>query len=116
MAAVEAGSLYGTLELLSVKSRSSRGPLHGVAIADHIGQQSGDVFQIEEGSLYPALHRVQAKGLVEWEWLTSEKGKRAKFYSLTARGRKALQRGVTNWVKNTRATMSVFELAWDDVR
>jgi transcriptional regulator len=116
MAAVEAGSLYGTLELLILKSLSSRGALHGVAIADHIGHQSGEVFQIEEGSLYPALHRLQAKGLVEWEWLISEKGKRAKFYRLTSRGRNALQRGVTNWVKNTRATLSVFELAWDDVR
>ena len=84
MGGVGAGRLYGTLELLILKGLEAHGPMHGVAVADHIGARSGGLFKIEEGSLYPALHRLQGKGYVAWEWMKTEEGKRAKYYQLTA--------------------------------
>ena len=82
--------LPGTLELLILKSLSI-GPLHGYAIARRIQQTSQDVLQIEEGSLYPALHRLEHRGLIDAEWGPSESNRRAKFYRLTKDG-KAEQR------------------------
>ena len=115
MSRVRAGSLYGTLELLILKGLERHGPMHGVAVADHIARGSEGVFKIEEGSLYPALHRLQAKGHVTWEWMRTEEGKRAKFYELTKSGSRALRTELGSWIANTRATMALLDLGTEDV-
>ena len=84
MGGVRAGNLYGTLEVLILRGLDLHGPMHGVGVADHMALRSEGLFQIEEGSLYPALHRLQAKGHVRWEWMKTEGGKRAKFYEITS--------------------------------
>ena len=82
--------LPGTLDLLVLRTLA-RGHLHGYAIAQFIKQISDDVLDVEEGSLYPALQRLELNGWIEGEWGTSANGRRARFYSLTAAGRKQLQ-------------------------
>ncbi len=79
MGGIRAGNLYGTLEMLILKGLELKGPMHGVGVADLIGSGSDGLFRVEEGSLYPALHRLQAKGFVGWEGRKREEGKRAKF-------------------------------------
>src|SRR5215211_5438704 len=79
--------LPGTLEMLILKTLT-RGPMHGYGIAQHIKQVSEDVLKVEEGSLYPALQRLQVKGWVNSEWAQSEKNRKARFYELTPLGRK----------------------------
>src|SRR6187399_2469523 len=88
--------LQGTLDLLILRTLLF-GPAHGHAIAKHIQQTSEDLLQVETGSLYPALHRLEAKGWVEASWQHSDKGKRARFYSLTAAGRKQLAAERSRW-------------------
>ena len=88
--------LHGTLEALVLKTLS-HGPLHGYAIARWIEARTNAALQIEEGSLYPALYRLEARGLLASDWGTSELGRRAKFYSLTPRGRARLAAEVEAW-------------------
>jgi PadR family transcriptional regulator PadR len=88
--------LQGTLDLLILRTLLF-GPSHGHAIAKHIGAMSGDVLQIETGSLYPALHRLEAQGWIDAEWQLSDKGKRAKYYRLTRSGRKQLTAEQSKW-------------------
>jgi transcriptional regulator len=88
--------LQGTLELLILRTLRP-GPSHGHAIAKHIQQTSGEMLQVETGSLYPALHRLEAKGWIAASWELSEKGKRARYYKLTARGRKELAAERSKW-------------------
>ena len=88
--------LHGTLEALVLKTLS-HGPLHGYAIARWIEARTNDALQIEEGSLYPALYRLEARGLLASDWGTSELGRRAKLYSLTPRGRARLAAEVEAW-------------------
>jgi len=88
--------LHGTLEALVLKTLS-HGALHGYAIARWIEHRTSDALQIEEGSLYPALYRLEARGLVTSEWGTSELGRRAKFYTLTRAGRARLAAEVEAW-------------------
>ncbi len=106
---VRAGSLYGTLELLILRALELAGPMNGVGVADHIGARSGGLFEIEEGSLYPALHRLQAKGHVSWEWVKTG-GKRAKYYEITRSGRRAVARELRGWLESTRAMLSVLDV------
>src|SRR5215475_6416762 len=80
----------GTLYMLILQSIARLGPMHGYGIAQHIHRLSGEVLQVEEGSLYPALQRMLIKGWVQAEWNQSENNRRARFYSLTAAGRKQL--------------------------
>ena len=94
--------LQGTLELLILRTLL-RGPAHGHAIAKHIQRTSEDLLQVETGSLYPALHRLEAKGWVAASWELSDKGKRAKYYRLTARGRKQLASEQSKWQAFARA-------------
>jgi len=94
--------LQGTLDILILRSLQ-QGPAHGRAIAKHIKQTSEDVFQVETGSLYPALHRLEAKGWVAASWDQSDKGKRARFYRLTPLGRKQLAAEQTKWESFSRA-------------
>ena len=116
MGTIRAGNLYGTLEMLILRALERGGPLHGVGVADHIGAGSDGLFRVEEGSLYPALHRLQGKGLVDWEWRKTEEGKRAKFYEITRKGRRALSRELEGWVASTRAMLALLEVEVEDVK
>ena len=88
--------LPGTLELLVLKALSLE-PMHGWGIGQRIDQLSRDVFNVQQGSLYPALQRMLRKGWVRSDWRPSENGRRARYYSLTARGRKQLRAEVASW-------------------
>ena len=94
--------LQGTLDLLILRTLLP-GPCHGHAIAKHIQRTSEDLLQVETGSLYPALHRLEAKGWIAASWELSDKGKRAKYYKLTALGRKQLGNEHSKWRAFTRA-------------
>lgn len=94
--------LQGTLDLLILRTLLF-GPSHGHAIAKHIQQTSEDLLQVETGSLYPALHRLEARGWIEASWQHSERGKRAKYYRLTSRGRKELVAERSKWETFSRA-------------
>ena len=115
MGTIRAGNLYGTLEMLILKALELKGPMHGVGVADSIGSRSDGLFRVEEGSLYPALHRLQAKGYVDWEWKRTEEGKRAKFYEITRKGQRALSSELECWVASTRAMLSLLEVPTEEV-
>ncbi len=105
-----AGALYGTLEVLILNTLKAQGMLHGLEIARLIQERSQDVLQVEEGALYPALHRLDRRGLVEGEWQISEKRRRARFYEITAAGKKALRTELKNWIQHTEAVSKVLGL------
>ena len=88
--------VQGTLDLLILKTLSLN-PMHGWAIAKRIQQISSDVLQVQQGSLYPALHRLEQQGWIRAKWAESETGRQAKFYSLTAAGRKQLEAETADW-------------------
>src|SRR5438874_6933310 len=88
--------LHGTLEVMILKTLSW-GPMHGYGVGRWIEQQGGDALRIDEGSLYPALYRMERKGWVDSEWGLSEKNRRAKYYRLTSAGRQALRANVSLW-------------------
>jgi len=94
--------LQGTLDLLILRTLLF-GPSHGHAIAKHIQRTSEDLLQVETGSLYPALHRLEARGWIDASWQISDRGKRAKYYRLTARGRKELVAEHNRWETFARA-------------
>src|SRR5438874_3998979 len=94
--------LQGTLDLLILRTLLA-GPMHGHAVAKHIQRTSEDLLQVETGSLYPALHRLEAKGWIAASWELSDKGKRAKYYRLTALGRKKLVSEQSKWTAFARA-------------
>jgi transcriptional regulator len=100
--------LRGTLDLLILKA-VSWGPSHGYAIARWIEQAANDVLRIEEGSLYPALHRLETRGWIAAEWGTSENNRRAKFYTLTSKGRAQLRVEAANWTRFAHAVFAVLE-------
>src|SRR5450432_166575 len=94
--------LQGTLDLLILRTLQF-GPSHGHAIGKHIQRTSGELLQVETGSLYPALHRLEAQGWIDASWATSDKGKRAKFYRLTPMGKKQLASEQSRWEQLSRA-------------
>ena len=100
----------GTLDLLILKV-VALGPLHGYAIAQRLQQISRDVVQVPQGSLYPALHRLEHQGWIEAEWKVSELGRRAKYYRLTASGRKQLTFETREWERMQNAISRVMKLA-----
>jgi transcriptional regulator len=102
--------LQGTLDLLILRTLLF-GKSHGHAIAKHIQRISEDVLQIETGSLYPALHRLEAQGWIDSEWLHSDKGKRAKYYHLTRAGRKQLTAEQSKWEQLAAAMARVLRPA-----
>lgn len=102
--------VQGTLDLLILKT-IALGPKHGWAIAKRIQQVSGEVLQVQQGSLYPALHRLEQQGWVRAKWMESETGREAKFYSLTAAGRKQLEAETANWKRLSEAVNLVVETA-----
>ena len=96
----------GTLDLLILKAVAQE-PLHGYAIGRWIRQQSNEILQIEEGALYPALHRLERRGMLTSDWGESETGRRAKFYILTPSGREALSTGAERWSLHSEAVRLV---------
>jgi PadR family transcriptional regulator PadR len=102
--------LQGTLALLVLKTLA-RGPLHGYGITLHIQMVSKDILRVEEGSLYPALHRMEQDGWVSAEWATSENNRRARYYRLTSKGRKQLAEEEKNWAQLTQAVAHVLQCA-----
>jgi transcriptional regulator len=93
--------LQGTLVLLVLKSLAAQGRLHGYALTAHIHMVSGELLRVEEGSLYPALHRMEQEGWVKAEWGMTEKNREARFYSLTPKGRKQLMSEQEQWARLT---------------
>jgi transcriptional regulator len=102
--------LQGTLDMLILQV-ASLGPVHGYAIAQRLQQISRDVLQVQQGSLYPALHRLEARGWLKAEWKTTDTGREAKFYSLTRAGRKQLESERENWLRLSQGISLVLRLA-----
>jgi PadR family transcriptional regulator PadR len=103
--------LQGTLELLVLKTLDARGPLHGYAITARIQQTSAELLRVEEGSLYPALHRMEQSGWVRGSWGVTEKNRDARFYSITAAGRKQLAAEQESWARLTEGVRRVMRYA-----
>ena len=101
--------VQGTLDLLLLKILALE-PLNGWAIGLRLKQVSGDVLQVSDGSLYPALHKLEQEGWIEAEWKTSELGRRAKFYSLTTPGRKRLAKETADWERLSTAITHIVRL------
>jgi len=103
--------LQGTLDLLVLKTLAARGSMHGYGITLHIEQVSREVLRLEEGSLYPALHRMTQSGWLRSEWGASENHRRARYYSITAAGRKQLAEEERSWSALTGAVARVLRFA-----
>jgi len=101
--------VQGTLDLLLLKILAL-GPLHGWAISIRLKQISGDVLQVSDGSLYPALHKLEQEGWIKAEWKVTENNRRAKFYSLTRLGRKELEKQAASWDRLSTAISHVVRL------
>lgn len=100
--------LQGTLDLLVLRTLAA-GAMHGYTVARLIKERSKSVFLVEEGALYPALHRLERNGWVESEWGLSENNRKAKFYQLTARGRAQLRAELAEWQRYTKAVADVLQ-------
>jgi transcriptional regulator len=100
----------GTLDMLILQV-VALGPIHGYAIAQRIQQISRDVLQVQQGSLYPALHRMENRGLLAAEWKESETGREAKFYRLTSKGRAQLKSETANWARLSEAIGLILQAA-----
>ncbi|HXT15284.1 MAG TPA: PadR family transcriptional regulator [Gemmatimonadaceae bacterium] len=103
--------LQGTLALLVLKSLHAQGAMHGYAITAHIQRVSAELLRVEEGSLYPALHRMAQDGWVRAEWGTTEKNREAKFYTITAAGRKQLALEEERWARLREGVTRVLRYA-----
>jgi PadR family transcriptional regulator, regulatory protein PadR len=101
MAKEKSDLVYGTLDMLVLKA-VQHDPRHGLGIGDRIRQMSGDILRVEQGSLYPALYRLEAEGWIKAEWGVSENNRKARFYSLTKRGRKQLEAEEEHWFHITK--------------
>jgi transcriptional regulator len=103
--------LQGTLALLVLKTIDAQGRMHGYAITSHIQRVSADLLRVEEGSLYPALHRMEQDGWLRAEWGTTEKKREAKFYTITALGRKQLALEEESWARLREGVTRVLRYA-----
>ena len=101
--------VQGTLDMLILKILALE-PLNGYAVSQRLRQVSGDVLQVSDGSLYPALHKLEQEGWIEAEWKATENNRRAKFYSLTRIGRRHLEREAENWGRLSAAISHVIKL------
>jgi transcriptional regulator len=99
---IESDTLYGTLNLLVLQALRD-GALHGLAVSRRIEAETRGQLQVEEGALYPALHRLERDGLVEGEWGRTDENRRAKFYRLTRKGRRRLEREAARWARHVEA-------------
>lgn len=104
-------SLQGSLDLLILKILSRRAPLHGYALMTAIGEISGEVLRVEEGSLYPALHRLEEEGWIQAEWITKENGRRSRIYELSEEGKRRLPIEETRWTSVSAAIHHVLKMA-----
>jgi len=102
-------NLQGALDLLILRTLASRGPMHGYGIAVHIERVSGDELKVEEGSLYPALHRIEQTGWIKSQWNTTENKRQAKYYSITPAGQKRLAEEEKAWQAVTDAVARVLK-------
>lgn len=100
--------LQGTLDMLILKALTG-GPLHGYAVASWLQRTTDDALKVEEGSLYPALHRMTRRGWVKSDWGVSENNRRARFYTLTAEGRRQLKEESSSWARLTQAVAKVLQ-------
>ncbi len=107
----KADVLQGTLDLMVLKTLESLGPLHGYGIAQRLGQVSENVLQLNQGTLYPALLRLEQRGWIRSAWGKSENNRRARFYSLTASGRKRLAVEAQNWERMAGIISRLFQPA-----
>jgi PadR family transcriptional regulator, regulatory protein PadR len=107
MSARSMGPVQGTLELLILKTLSAGGAMHGFGILDWMRRTTADVLVVEDGALYHALHRMRKRGWVEAEWGVSEKGRRARYYALTAKGRAALADEEASWNRYVEAVARI---------
>jgi transcriptional regulator len=103
--------LQGTLDLLVLRTLSTSGAVHGYAIAERIEETSGDMLRVEEGSLYPALHRMEEAGWVKSEWKASDNNRRARYYRITSRGRRRVAQVQRDWMAHVDAVVRVLKLA-----
>jgi PadR family transcriptional regulator len=103
--------LQGTLALLVLKTLSAQGPLHGYAITSHIRRVSAELLRVEEGSLYPALHRMEQDGWLQSDWGLTEKNRQARVYTLTAKGRRQLADEEASWARLTEGVRRVLRYA-----
>ena len=103
--------LQGTLDLLVLKTLASRGRMHGYAITAHIQRASAELLRVEEGSLYPALHRMEQEGWIRAEWATTDKNRQARFYSLTPAGEAQLAAEQERWTRLTEGVGRVLRFA-----
>jgi PadR family transcriptional regulator PadR len=107
---IKADLLQGTLDLLILRVLALE-PMHGWGISGRIHQMSKDVLQIQQGSLYPALHRLEQRGWIKADWGASDHNRRAKFYSLTRTGRKHLEQETASWDRLSAAVAAILETA-----
>jgi transcriptional regulator len=103
--------LQGALDLLVLKSLAQLGSMHGYGIAMHIERVSEDLLTVEEGSLYPALHRMEQNSWIRAEWRVTEAGRKAKFYALTAMGKKQLAAREKNWEQVVKGVQAILRFA-----
>jgi transcriptional regulator len=103
--------LQGTLSLLVLRALEARGKMHGYALTSHIQKASAELLRVEEGSLYPALHRMEQDGWVRAEWGVTEKGRKARFSSLTPKGERQLARERESWERLTRGVSRALRYA-----
>jgi len=108
MGRTNSDQLHGTLDMLVLKTLQHQ-RLHGYAIAVRLEQLSNEVLQVEEGSLYPALYRMESRGWLTSDWALTDTGRRARFYSLTKQGRAQLQAETASWARLTTAVQSVLK-------
>jgi transcriptional regulator len=108
-----ASSLYGTLDLLVLRTIELEGPIHGLGVLDAIAQNSDGSIEVEDGALYQCLHRLERRGLLAAQWRTSAKNRRAKFYALTQAGGQELARTRAKWERHARAVGRVLGLEWE---
>lgn len=106
---IDANTLYGTLNLLVLQALKE-GPLHGLAVSRRIEATTRGALQIEEGALYPALHRLERDRLLEGEWGRTDENRRAKFYRLTRKGRRHLDREASRWARHVAAVAGLLEI------
>ncbi|MFN2566408.1 MAG: PadR family transcriptional regulator [Gemmatimonadaceae bacterium] len=111
MAKTKNDILQGTLALLVLRTLSAAGPMHGYAITSHIHRVSGELLRVEEGSLYPALHRMQQDGWLRASWGRTETNREARFYEITAKGRRQLEIERESWARLTEGVGRVLRYA-----
>jgi PadR family transcriptional regulator PadR len=115
MSGLTANLLYGSVDLIILKILSHGGPRHGLAVLQEIERISRGGLRLAGNALYPALHRLEEKGLVACEWRVSEKGRRAKFYALTPAGERRLHRSVKEWLRYTDTVRDLLTYAEGDL-